>query len=122
MDTYVYSKRVRYILYRIYDDHGKLLYVGATTNPALRYSAHHHSQPWWDDAAEIKLEHLDSAEELTSAELFAIETEAPEYNLLGVRSPAVWAMKPNKRKKGEGSIFQRSDGIWVGSLEATPFM
>ena len=43
------------ILYRIFDAEQNLLYVGATTNPTLRFQYHAQNRPWWDEASEIKL-------------------------------------------------------------------
>lgn len=107
----------RYILYRIFDASGALLYVGATTNPALRFNGHYHTQPWWDEAVEIKLQRLATVDELAAAELEAIETEQPRYNVLhSGRLPASWARKP-RRSPGNGSIFRRKDGMWVASIE-----
>lgn len=116
----VRSEFVRYILYRVFDESDSLLYVGATTNPGLRFADHGRVQPWWDGAATIKLQHLSSAGELENAELDAIAAENPRYNVSGTCRQGLAARGPNRRKKGDGAIFQRADGMWVGSLEATP--
>ncbi|AEK07806.1 endonuclease [Mycobacterium phage Yoshi] len=106
-----------YVLYRIYDNAGTLLYVGATTNPPTRFADHHRMQPWWATADTIKLQHLPSPEALVEAELDAIAAEKPVYNIAGTRRHGLRARKPNIRKKGEGGIFQRPNGLWVGSME-----
>jgi predicted GIY-YIG superfamily endonuclease len=106
----------RYILYRIHGEYGELLYVGATTNPSLRFNSHYHGQPWWDEATDIKLQRFATADELETAELHAIRTEHPRYNLLHSK-PASWSRKP-RAPRGNGSVFRRTtDGMWVASLE-----
>jgi hypothetical protein len=108
----------RYILYRVYNDAHALLYVGATTNPGLRFASHAYSQPWWDEACEIKLQHYPNASALDAAEIYAIATEGSRYNLVHCNEPHKWgrARKPH-RAKGSGSIFRRNDGMWVASIE-----
>lgn len=108
----------RNILYRIFDDDGALLYVGATTNPGLRIGTHAQSQPWWDEAAEIKLERFDTLDELIEEEKAAIQIEGPRYNVIH-SAEYPWTAKP-RRQKGGGTIFKRADGRWVGGLELPP--
>jgi hypothetical protein len=113
------AKRDRYLLYRIFNDTGQLLYVGTTTNPALRFDSHHHLQPWWDDAAEIKLERLENWETLLDAEMTAIVIEKPRYNVIHSitrRTPTQRKRRPN----GEGSVCLRSDGMWIANIELPP--
>jgi len=101
------------VLYRILDADGVLLYVGASTNPGDRIDRHSKTQPWWPDVSTITLEHFASWESLAEAELAAIRTENPKYNLLHSKPPV---RKP-RRNTGEGSLFQRSsDGLWVGRV------
>lgn len=102
------------ILYRIYDEAGSIIYIGATTSMSNRLSTHARTQPWWDIAASITLEHFSTPEELFEMESEAIETEKPRFNVLGVK-PAPWSKKP-RREAGTGSLFQRKDGIWIARL------
>lgn len=69
-----------HVLYRMYDAHGALLYVGLTTEPKSRIRAHEHDKQWWPQVATISLEHFPSKSELRSAERRAVETERPLYN------------------------------------------
>lgn len=105
----------RNVLYRIFDSDGQLLYVGATTNPGVRFTQHAAGQPWWDDAANITLERFDTYEALIEEERQAIEAEDPRYNTHGMDGPA-WGHKP-RRPKGEGSLYQRGDGYWVAAVQ-----
>lgn len=104
------------VLYRIYNKEGALLYVGATTNPSLRFNYHAQNRLWWGEASEIKLQHCGSVDELAEAELTAIQTEKPKFNLLHSK-PATWSRKPRQRRAGGGTVFQRSaDDMWVGGI------
>lgn len=105
----------RNVLYRIFDGDGALLYIGATTSLATRIASHAQTQPWWDEASEIKLKRFETFEELAKAEVLAIEFEHPKYNVLHSKPP-VWAWKPRGRR-GDGSLFQRADGVWIGRIE-----
>ncbi|OBS01887.1 hypothetical protein A9W98_18060 [Mycobacterium gordonae] len=69
-----------HVLYRFYSQTGQLLYVGITNDPHQRFAAHGIEKPWWPRVADIKIERLNSREELAAAELEAIRTENPRYN------------------------------------------
>ena len=104
------------VLYRIFDKDGNLLYVGATTNPALRFDAHAKAQPWWPEAATITLQHCFDWDELYTEEIEAIRTESPKYNELHADT-AARKLRKTRRKVGSGALFQRSsDGLWVGRV------
>ncbi|MEX7474234.1 GIY-YIG nuclease family protein [Mycobacterium adipatum] len=104
----------RCVLYRIFDSVGALLYVGATTNPGVRFRDHGDHRDWWAEAATITLEHLPTWDMLTEAEAHAIRTENPKYNHLHCK-PSPWARKP--RNTDGGTIFQRKDdGLWIGRV------
>lgn len=108
----------RNVLYRMYDSVGALLYVGATTNPESRFRTHAGTQPWWDEVTDIKVQRFDTWEELAEAEVSAIETEKPKYNLLHSK-PSVWSWKP-RAGRGGGTLYRRRDGVWIGRLELPP--
>lgn len=100
-----------YILYRVFANDGALLYVGATTNPALRFEDHSRVQPWWPEAATITLQHCFDGDELDTEEAEAIRTENPKYNQMHSKTRRL--RKP-RREAGSGALFQRKDGMWVG--------
>jgi excisionase family DNA binding protein len=68
-------------LYRFYDAHDRLLYVGLTANPGSRWQAHSHDKPWWAQVARVTVEHFDGREEVEAAEVAAIKTEKPLHNV-----------------------------------------
>lgn len=103
-----------YVLYRVFAADDRLLYVGATTNPKLRFMDHAHKE-WWLEAAKITLEHVSDLDELMAVERRAIESENPTHNVIHCK-PAHWARK-RRSKRGDGTVFQRADGYWVAGME-----
>lgn len=105
------------VLYRIFNSSDQLLYVGATTNPALRFKDHSLHKRWWRQAAKITLEHFDSVEELNAAEVWAIQTEKPHHNRIHTDEP--WKTGARRSALDPG-VFQRADGMWCGTVELPP--
>jgi hypothetical protein len=68
-------------LYRFFDHHGDLLYVGIAANPSKRFNQHNSKKPWWIEVAEIKLEHFPTRAEALEAERNAIRDELPAHNI-----------------------------------------
>lgn len=101
------------IVYRFFGADGTLLYVGASTNPALRFEKHSRTQPWWPEVATITLQHCFDWDEMDTAETEAIRTENPKYNHLHSKTATRKLRKP-RRDVGSGTLFQRGDGMWVG--------
>lgn len=73
-------------LYRMYDERGKLLYVGITGDAGQRFGEHSLKR-WFPLVAEIKLEWLPHEAAARLAERRAISTERPRYNKAGVKPP-----------------------------------
>lgn len=70
----------RTALYRVYDAEGKLLYIGISQNPDVRFGQHSQTKDWWGEVAERKVEWLPTRAEATTAEKMAIQTENPYWN------------------------------------------
>lgn len=68
-------------LYRFYDRHGALLYIGLTNDPGRRWQRHSETQPWWYDVARIDIETHPSREAVRAAERAAIQTERPKHDV-----------------------------------------
>lgn len=79
----------RTALYRLYDAGDQLLYVGITRNPERRWSMHSYTaaRTWWPKVARKAIEWHPSREAAAAAELVAISTEAPAFNVAGTPSP-----------------------------------
>lgn len=71
----------RTTLYRFYDAHDVLLYVGITNNPTSRWAEHSRSKFEWQQAVRATLEHFPSREEAHKAEIAAIQAEKPRWNI-----------------------------------------
>lgn len=74
-------------LYRLFDEAGRLLYIGITTNPEQRFSSHASTAPWWPLVADKKVEWLSNRQGAERAEVEAIKAEGPLYNRAGSDSP-----------------------------------
>jgi hypothetical protein len=69
------------VLYRFYNSSQRLLYVGITSDPENRFRGHRADKPWWDDVFVITLTRYPDRGELAQAEIEAIESEHPKYNV-----------------------------------------
>jgi predicted GIY-YIG superfamily endonuclease len=76
------------VLYRFFSHDDSLLYVGMTTNPGNRFSAHSVTKPWWSSVSRIEIEHYQTINELKEAEREAIRREAPRHNVQHVQKDA----------------------------------
>lgn len=68
-------------VYRLYDADGVLLYIGMTRNPKQRWKDHRKEMLWWPEVTEKKLTWYDTRWAAWDAELTAIPSESPRYNL-----------------------------------------
>jgi predicted GIY-YIG superfamily endonuclease len=89
------SKRTA--VYRFYDAADRLLYVGMTENPAVRFTSHESLKPWWPDVARQTINWYDTREEADAVETEAIRTERAVHNVAG--SP--WAPPPRELSADE---------------------
>lgn len=69
-------------LYRHFDANGSLLYVGISSSITARIAAHKNSSHWFDDVVTIKIESYETREQVLEAELLAIQTEFPKFNIM----------------------------------------
>ena len=67
-------------LYRLFDEGGRLLYVGVTQRLERRFAAHRREKPWWGLVDYSELEWFDRRQDALAAEMAAIKTEHPEFN------------------------------------------
>lgn len=68
------------VLYRIYGG-DRLLYIGQTSQPNLRFRKHAEAKDWWTGVTSIELEHFRTRDDLERAERVAIRTERPALNV-----------------------------------------
>ncbi|MEU2443522.1 GIY-YIG nuclease family protein [Streptomyces althioticus] len=105
-------------LYRFFDADGALLYVGITADLEQRWSSHQR-KPWWPDVAKKTVEWHDTRPVALAAELEAIKSEAPRYNVAG--SP--WAPGPRELEADELNTGQAKEvlrGVELGAQVVEP--
>lgn len=71
-----------HVLYRFFGRDGSLLYVGITANVGSRWKTHSREKPWWTEVASCTIEHFTDRPSVEGAEIQAIRTEAPQYNVV----------------------------------------
>lgn len=69
-------------VYRLYDYGGRLLYIGISNAPDLRFRQHADDKRWWPyvDEERTKLTHYPTRDQALRAEEYAIKRELPMYN------------------------------------------
>lgn len=106
-------------LYRFFDADGALLYVGITADLEQRWTKHQSEKPWWPDVAEKTVAWHDDRPSALAAELEAIKTEAPRYNVAG--SP--WVPGPRELEDSELNSGQAKEllrGVELGAQIGDP--
>ena len=89
-----------------------LLYIGIAINAYSRASQHSDTAQWWPEASHVTFEKYASREEVLIAEMLAIKSEHPQYNIThnsGTRSP----------EKLYGQIVQKQSADWAGYSKVT---
>ena len=70
-------------LYRMWNAKGALLYVGISESAMSRFAQHAANKDWWGEVEKVTLEHFPNREFALVAELTAIQSENPRYNIAG---------------------------------------
>lgn len=68
-------------VYKFYDRHNVLLYVGITAQKSTRFYQHQISKDWWGEVSSVALEHYATRLEAQAREAELIASEKPRYNL-----------------------------------------
>lgn len=71
----------RTTLYRIFGENDLLLYVGISNDFGRRWEQEAKAFSWWDEHRQMSVEWHPSRPEAEAAEVAAIETERPKYNI-----------------------------------------
>jgi hypothetical protein len=77
------TKDVETSLYRHFDQDGTLLYVGIAIDPIKRLYSHSSVSHWYDQIETVKIKRYPSRYTALAAEVEAIRTEKPLYNVAG---------------------------------------
>jgi len=76
-------------VYRVYDQEGRLLYVGASVNVFTRLREHRLYAEWWPLAFEGTVTRYENRAMARSVEAHAIRNEGPLYNTTDERAEAI---------------------------------
>lgn len=68
-------------IYRLYDAHGQLLYVGLSNRPNERVRQHMRRQPWGSEIATGTFERFECRADAQAEERRAIGSENPMHNI-----------------------------------------
>lgn len=98
-------------LYRHFDKHGALLYVGISGSVLQRTTQHLKGSRWADLIHRIDVEHYDTREEALNAEAKAIQKERPAFNEAGHRRPKGWALLDINEGWADGWYFDYQDVV-----------
>lgn len=94
-------------LYRCYSSDEQLLYIGISIRAATRLREHGAQSSWFGSVARIAVEHFASRGDAASAELLAIRTERPKFNIVGkVDSPPKRSKPVTPLGSKTGSYYQ----------------
>lgn len=67
-------------VYRFYNEHDLLLYVGITSQGTQRFTQHRAEKDWWPEVSRIEVENFQTREEALHRETEIIRQECPLYN------------------------------------------
>jgi excinuclease UvrABC nuclease subunit len=111
----------RFILYRHFDADDNLLYVGKSCRLRDRIGEHASQAHWFDDIKWIQLEHFPDKQSLHIAELMAIGTEKPCYNIQcnddrsqSPFGPAPTTIMARKRRKRQVLALYTGEPVKLG--------
>lgn len=82
-------------VYRMYDQAGRLLYIGSSANISSRLTDHADKR-WYPLVATIRLEWFPDRKSAAAAESAAIRRERPQINIMGI---------PNAARRGRGALI-----------------
>ncbi|MFJ5217213.1 hypothetical protein ACIP98_21125 [Streptomyces sp. NPDC088354] len=108
-------------MYRLYDVHGSLLYIGSAYDPDHRCKSHR-TQPWWPQVARRTDEWFEHRMAAYTAETKAIAREDPPHNVMGTarytlpQTEAV--LRRNEASRQRARVEKESREIWRQTVAA----
>jgi predicted GIY-YIG superfamily endonuclease len=99
-------------LYRLWDEHDRLLYVGISKSAIHRLHEHLTEQPWAEQVAKQTIERHQTRQEALAAETLAIKSEAPLYNVVH-NTPTQWKVAKKSRYSLPAIEISYSDDVTV---------
>jgi predicted GIY-YIG superfamily endonuclease len=93
-------------VYRLWDEEGRLLYIGSAYEPEHR-CAEHRKKPWWCEVARRTEEWHSNRGTAYVEEMKAIAAESPWYNVMGTAGYVTPQTEAIKRRKALAGLRQR---------------
>lgn len=85
-----WSSLIGFLVYRVWDDSSRLIYVGSTTiRLSKRLQQHEIRSVWTANAVIVEVEEYDTKKEMKEAEQYWISTRIPAHNRMN--SVAEWS-------------------------------
>lgn len=107
----------RTALYRLFDQEGRLLYVGVAFDPQKRWKDHVVFKSWWPDVARKDIEWYETRTAALAVETQAIHSEKPLYNSKGNDLPH--AIPPVRSTTAmPNRLIRIGEGDWTGYAAA----
>lgn len=100
-------------VYRIYGDHGTLLYVGMTCDVTARLGQHAVGQPWWATARRVEWDMFGDVEAAAAVERRQIRQLRPLHNRTHNRQlpPPVQPCDPDVRARAAHASISPFDQV-----------
>lgn len=96
----------RTALYRFYDAHENLLYVGISNDPWRRWREHVYEKSWYPQVKHQSVTWYDTEDQARATETRAIRRERPRFNIAGAIRP------PEARVNVSIDVIARACGTW----------
>jgi predicted GIY-YIG superfamily endonuclease len=103
-------------VYRLYDDNGRLLYVGTSVDPQERWEQHARNKLWWSSVSRASVEWYATRTEAMAAERAAIQGESPLFNDKATDDEMVIPYQGN-RGPSEETKLRRASNEYRRSLD-----
>lgn len=103
----------RTAVYRLYGESGRLLYVGVSSNPKVRFQDHARKS-WWPEVAERRVEWFEDRLQAFEVERTAIRREQPKNNINGKALQKPWGQA--RLRKGLTGKALKHQVVTVGQL------
>lgn len=94
-------------VYRLYDANGRLLYIGSSVHPQVRWEQHASEKLWWSSVAHARVDWHPNRRAARASELEAIRSEAPLHNNKGTEEEETFPYE-GSRGLGIETILRRA--------------
>ncbi|GIM90346.1 GIY-YIG nuclease family protein [Paractinoplanes toevensis] len=102
-------------VYRVFDQLGRLLYVGVAIDPEVRLACHAREKLWWRDVdpSRTRIDWFPNRHAGITEENRALETESPIHNVAGTTNLPVPAHLREPRGYDNIRRLRLLDSVWI---------